>query len=135
MKYLMTVVLILIACILTVQAQATEAVLSDGTVVEITVKGSKAEEVKECSASNPTGCEMGSTQYCTYSQDARTDTITFETTYFLRACDSNADGRYDYCLDYVPHADGGFTFEDQSYYRYCGSDATWNPIQGRVKPE
>ncbi len=135
MRYLITATFILIAMILVRPASAAEVELEDGTVVEITIKGAQRVGA-ECSAANPTACDMGSTKYCTYSQDARTDAFTFETSTFLRACDTNADGRYDYCLDYMPHANGGYTFEDQSYYRYCGNgDTSWNPIQDRVVPE
>ena len=113
--------------------------LEDGTIVEITVLDGRAASVEaaECSAETPTACALGGIKYCTYSQDKqdREGGFSFETSTFLSACDTNADGRYTYCLDYVPHADGGFSFGDSSYYRYCGEDPEWNPTPRRVKPE
>lgn len=138
MKYMIG----LFAAFATTFAMAQVVELSDGTVVEITVvdpSALAAEEKSEakCSAETPSVCALGGVRYCTYSQDKqdREGDFTFETSTFLSACDTNADGRYDYCLDYVPHADGGFTFGDSSYYRYCGEDPEWNPTPRRVKPE
>ena len=136
MKYMIG----LFAAFATTFAAAQIVTLSDGTVVEITVVDpsvATAEQAEVCSALTPSACEYGSTEYCTYTQDKldREDAgFTFETQSFLRGCDTNADGRYDYCLDYVPFEEG-YTFEDQWYIRMCGSDVEWNPIQDRVLPE
>lgn len=116
------------------QSNAVEARLSDGTVVEIQLKDS-APDAAVCDAKGfRTGCEVGKVQYCTYFSDSLANETgwTFDRSTMLRDCDTNGDGEYQYCLDYVPHADGGFTFEDQSYYRYCGDDSNWNPTTGRI---
>lgn len=137
MKYLIA----LFAAFVTTVAAAQTVTLTDGTVVEITVLDPSANEaaVVECSAETPHGCEIGSVQYCTYSQDKqdREGGFGFDTANFLRACDTNADNRYTYCLDYVPFLSGGYTFEDQTYQKFCtfGDNPDFNPIRGRILPE
>ena len=119
-------------------ANAAEVQLEDGTVVEITVVSETALDNKltpVCSAYDTSGCEVGGLEYCTYYQDAEESDTTgysFEDQYFRRSCDTNADGRYDFCLDYVPHVDGTYTFLDQSYYRYCAMNIEFNPTADRV---
>ena len=109
-------------------AHAERITLSNGTQVEITI----VEDV--CSADNPSGCEFGSTQFCTYYFDAYDGGVTFESINARRACDTNEDGVYNYCDDYVPHKNGGYTFEDQWHYRMCEvyGSRDFNPIQDRI---
>ena len=109
-------------------AHAERITLSNGTQVEITV----VEEV--CSAVNPTGCEFGSTAYCTYYFDQPDLQLTFEYVSAQKACDTNEDGQYNYCDDYVPHKDGGYTFQDQWHYRMCEiyGERDFNPVQNRI---
>ena len=111
-----------------VTAHAERITLSNGTQVEITV----VEE--ECSATDWSGCEHGSTQYCTYFFDANNGNVTFETVYARKACDTNDDGVYNYCDDYVPHKNGGYTFQDQWHYRMCEvyGHRDFNPVQNRI---
>jgi hypothetical protein len=133
MRYLIALIAL---TALVATANAAEVKLEDGTLVEITVINEQSRiEAVECSAFNTTGCELGSLKYCTYYQDAEENDSTgfsFEDQSFRRACDTNADGRYDFCLDYVAHVNGTYTFLDQSYYRYCAIDIDFNPTQGRV---
>lgn len=109
-------------------AHAERITLSNGTQVDITV----VEEV--CSAVNPEGCEMGSTEYCTYYFDADDGIITFGRIEAVRQCDTSGDSAYNYCDDYVPHKNGGYTFEDQWHYRMCTvyGQRDFNPVQDRI---
>lgn len=135
MKY----VIGLFAVFATTLAAAQTVTLSDGTQVRITVLDPSASEeaIVECSAESPTACKIGSVQYCTYSQDKqdREGGYTFETSTYLKSCDTNADGRYEYCFDYVPFLSGGYTFEDQTFMKFCDDNLEFNPIRGRVLPE
>lgn len=109
-------------------AHSAELILDDGTVLTVTVAGS-------CSAENPNGCEIGSDAYCTYYQDQWDGMITFESINFQRSCDSNDDGQYNYCDDYVAHRDNGYTFQDQWHYRMCEvyEARDFNPVRNRIR--
>ena len=109
-------------------AHAERITLSNGITLNVEVV------TGECSATDQRGCEFGSTEYCTYFFDRPDQTITFESVSALRACDTNDDGVYNYCDDYVPHKDGGYTFQDQWHYRMCEvyGHRDFNPIQNRI---
>lgn len=109
-------------------AHAERVTLSNGTQVDITVVEA------ECGPTNWDGCEVGSTEYCTYYYDAFDGGVTFESLYAAKACDTNNDGWYNYCDDYVRHYTGGYTFEDQWHYRMCEvyGQRDFNPIQDRI---
>ena len=109
-------------------AHAERITLSNGTQLDITVVEG------ECTATDVSGCEFGSVEYCTYFFDAFDGGVTFESINAKRACDTNEDGVYNYCDDYVRHADGGYTFRDQWHYRMCEvyGQRDFNPIQDRI---
>jgi len=109
-------------------AHAEIVTLSNGTKLSITaVEG-------ECNAEDVSGCEFGSTEYCTYFFDSFAGGVTFESVNARRACDTNDDGVYNYCDDYVPHKDGSYTFRDQWHYRMCEvyGQRDFNPVQNRI---
>ena len=64
------------------------------------------------------GPEKGSREWCEAFDT--TQPYSFDTQDFDRLCDTNDDGKYNYCEDYVPFQNG-FTFEDQDYVRECSS--------------
>ena len=64
------------------------------------------------------GPEKGSREWC--EEFDTTQPYSFDTQDFDRLCDTNDDGKYNYCEDYVPFQNG-FTFEDQDYVRECSS--------------
>lgn len=108
-------------------AHAEIITLSNGTQLSITVVEG------ECSATDQTGCEFGSTEYCTYFFDQFDGMVTFDSINARRACDTNNDGVYNYCDDYVPHKEG-YTFEDQWHYRMCKvyGRRDFNPVENRI---
>lgn len=64
------------------------------------------------------GPEVGSREWCEAFDTS--GSYTFERQDFDRLCDTNEDGEYNYCDDYVPF-ENGFTFEDQDFVRECSS--------------
>lgn len=68
-----------------------------------------------------------SVEYCTYNQEAWDGTPTFDSQDWLDRCDTNSNGLYKYCEDYIPFQNG-FTFEDQNFVRFCSKNPDFNPV-------
>lgn len=81
----------------------------------------------ECSVEYPELCAEGSVEYCTYNQEAWDGTPTFDSQDWLDRCDTNSNGLYKYCEDYIPFQNG-FTFEDQNFVRFCSKNPDFNPV-------
>lgn len=81
---------------------------------------------------DPSLCPIGSVAYCTHYFDQPDLQLTFEYIAAQKRCDTNTDGVYNYCDDYVPF-ENGYTFADQWWDRMCNiiGNRDFNPTRNR----